>query len=145
MTTSTESTPAETAAPAAREYRTLAEFWPFYLGEHRDWTNRALHAIGSTLVLGVVGAAIALRDPRLLIAAPFAGYGFAWVGHFGFEKNRPASFKCPLKSFLSDWRLWALTIAGRIAAEIARLEAEGRLIRPQARVAPAPAEVTRST
>jgi hypothetical protein len=111
------------------EYRTLAEFWPFYLGEHLDRTNRALHAIGSTLVLGVVGASIALRDPRLLIAAPFAGYGFAWVGHFVFEKNKPASFKHPLKSFISDWRLLALTVTGQIPGEIARLEAAGKLVR----------------
>ena len=118
-------TPTPTPTSPGPEYRTLAEFWPFYLGEHRDRTNRALHAIGSLLVLGLVGTSIALADPRWLIAAPFAGYGFAWVGHFGFERNKPASFRYPLKSFLCDWRLLALTLAGRIPAELARLEAEG--------------------
>ena len=106
---------------AEERYETLAEFWPFYLGEHLDPINRALHAVGSTLGLGWLAAAIALQQPWFLLAGVVNGYLFAWLGHFLFEKNRPATFKYPLKSFLSDWRLWFMVITGQSGREIERL------------------------
>lgn len=110
---------------ADAEYKTLREFWPFYLGEHSHPVNRWLHAVGSLGVLGIVGAAIATRQPLLLVGAPFMGYGFAWVGHFFVEKNKPASFKYPLKSFISDWRLLYVTLTFQAAAEVEALRAQG--------------------
>lgn len=110
-----------------QRYETLREFWPFYLGEHRNPVNRVLHAIGSLLGLVWLGLAIAWQNPWLLIPALINGYAFAWIGHFVIEKNRPATFTYPLKSFLCDWLLLAYTLTGRIGAEVERLEREGKL------------------
>ncbi|MBL8528280.1 MAG: DUF962 domain-containing protein [Burkholderiales bacterium] len=95
-------------------YRSFAQFYPFYLSEHRNRTCRRLHFVGSALVLVVIAAAIATRDPLWLIAAPVVGYGFAWVGHFAFEKNRPATFKHPLYSLMGDWVMFRDMLSGRI-------------------------------
>ncbi len=100
--------------------QTFVEFWPFYVGEHRNATCRALHFIGSTLVLVVIAAAIYSRNWWLLLATPFVGYGFAWVGHFFIEKNKPASFKYPLWSFIADWKMWAYMLTGRMGSEVER-------------------------
>jgi hypothetical protein len=92
---------------------TFAEFWPFYLEQHRDPTNRRLHFVGSTLALGCVVAAL-LVTPIAWAFAPLCGYGFAWVGHFFFEKNRPATFTYPLWSLMGDAKMYALTWRGKM-------------------------------
>jgi len=97
-----------------RRYARFREFYPYYLSEHRDRTCRRLHFAGSTLVLLVVVLAIALRDARWLWLAPVAGYGFAWVGHFAFEKNRPATFRHPLYSLAGDWVMYWQILRGRL-------------------------------
>jgi hypothetical protein len=84
-------------------YASFREFYPFYLSEHSHRICRRLHFAGSLLVIAVVLVAIATRDARWLWLAPVIGYGFAWVGHFFFEKNRPATFKHPLYSLAGDW------------------------------------------
>ena len=102
------------AAPDPRTFKTFAEFYPFYLSEHADRTCRRLHFVGSTLGLACLALAIVMRQPWWLLAGLLAGYAFAWIGHFGFEKNRPASFKRPLYSFLGDWAMYRDIWAGRI-------------------------------
>ncbi|MDP3735912.1 MAG: DUF962 domain-containing protein [Hyphomonadaceae bacterium] len=97
----------------AQRYRTFREFYPFYLTEHINPISRRLHVVGTTLVIGSLIAAIVLRDWRFAIAAPFIGYGFAWVGHFFFEKNQPATFKYPGFSLMGDFRLWFETVTGK--------------------------------
>jgi hypothetical protein len=97
--------------------QTFAEFWPFYVGEHLSPVCRALHFIGSTLSLVVIAAAV-FYNPWFLLAAPIVGYGFAWVGHFFIEKNKPASFKYPLWSFIADWKMWAFTLLGKMTGEV---------------------------
>lgn len=92
---------------------TLAEFWPFYMREHSNPRNRHLHFAGTTLALSLVIAAIAMRRPMLALGAPLAGYGFAWVGHFIVERNRPATFKYPLWSLICDFRLWLVMLSGK--------------------------------
>ncbi len=84
--------------------QSFEEFWPFYVREHSLPACRALHFIGSTLALAVIAGAI-LWNPWLLVAAPIVGYGVAWIGHFAIEKNKPASFKYPLWSFIGDWKM----------------------------------------
>lgn len=100
--------------------QTFAEFWPYYLREHSAPGCRALHYIGSTLGLAILAAAIYFRNPWLILAALVSGYAFAWIGHFGIEKNRPATFKYPLWSFAADWKMWFLKITGRLGPELAR-------------------------
>ena len=96
-------------------------FWPYYVGEHRVSLCRKLHFVGTTLALGCVGAAVATGNPMLLFGAPLAGYGFAWVGHFIIERNRPATFTYPLWSLRGDMRMYGLMLRGKMDAEVTRL------------------------
>ena len=97
-----------------RRFASFAEFYPYYLSEHADRTCRRLHFAGTSLVLGCVVAAWATGNAWWLAAAPVAGYGFAWVGHFAFERNRPATFRYPLYSFIGDWAMYRDILLGRI-------------------------------
>ncbi|HZH42702.1 MAG TPA: DUF962 domain-containing protein [Lysobacter sp.] len=97
-----------------RRFSSFREFYPFYLSEHAHPVSRRLHFIGSCGVLVLVALAAAQRDPRWLLAAPVCGYGFAWVGHFAFEKNRPATFQHPLYSLMGDWVMFKDILTGRI-------------------------------
>ena len=95
-------------------YASFREFYPFYLSEHANRTSRRLHFIGSCGVLVLVVVAIMQRDPWWLLGALACGYGFAWAGHFVFEKNRPATFRHPLYSFMGDWVMFKDILIGRI-------------------------------
>jgi len=95
-------------------YRTLEEFYPFYLGEHADRNCRRLHFTGTSLALLLVLAALATQLWWLLAVALVQGYALAWAGHFFFERNRPATFEYPLLSFLGDWRMWWEILTGRM-------------------------------
>ena len=88
---------------------------------HRDPRNRALHYAGTTAVLGTVAAAALTINPGWLLLAPIVGYGPAWVGHYVFEKNRPATFDHPLWSLRGDFKMYALALRGRMGAEVERL------------------------
>ncbi len=96
-------------------YRTFKEFYPFYLQEHANRTCRRLHFAGSTLVLLLLATAIVTGELALLWLLPVVGYGFAWVGHFFFEHNRPATFKYPLFSLMGDWVMFRDMLTGRVA------------------------------
>ena len=85
---------------------TFAEFYPFYLQEHSNRMCRRLHFVGLTAALGCIIMLIATRQPIYLLYGLLAAYGFAWIGHFFFEKNKPASFKRPLYSFMGDWVMY---------------------------------------
>ncbi len=105
-----------------KKYESMEEFWPFYLSEHQNLTNRRLHFIGSASALFWIAGAIYKKKPSLLLLALLNGYGGAWIGHFGFEKNKPASFKQPLKSFICDWRMFAAILTGKIDQEMEKVE-----------------------
>ena len=92
---------------------TLKEFYPFYLKEHSNSTSRILHFIGTSLVLLLIPAALIFNDAKLLILIPFVGYGFAWAGHFFFEKNKPATFQYPGYSLASDFILFWDLLRGK--------------------------------
>lgn len=111
-----------------KRIESFAEFWPFYVGEHLSPACRALHFVGSTLSLGVIAAVIYYRNPWLLFAALVVGYGFAWIGHFFIEKNKPASFKYPLWSFIADWKMWAFTLLGKMNGEVEKVAASSKKI-----------------
>jgi hypothetical protein len=97
-----------------RQFSSFAEFYPFYLSEHSDPTCRRLHFVGSAAVLLILAAALLTRSWLLLLLVPVVGYGFAWVGHFFFEHNRPATFTYPLWSFIGDWVMFKDMLIGRI-------------------------------
>jgi hypothetical protein len=96
-------------------FASFAEFYPFYLGEHANRICRRLHFAGTSLVLVCVIAALATSNAWWLLGCPLAGYGFAWLGHFAFEHNRPATFSHPLYSLMGDWVMYKDMLTGRIA------------------------------
>jgi hypothetical protein len=93
--------------------QSFKEFYPFYLTEHQNTTSRLLHFIGTTLFFAVFSLATLTGKLELLWFCPFVGYGFAWVGHFFFERNKPATFRYPLWSLASDFKLYFQIITGR--------------------------------
>jgi hypothetical protein len=95
-------------------FASFRDFYPYYLGEHRDARCRRLHVTGSTLVLLAIVLALALRDLRWLWLAPLAGYGCAWIGHYAYEKNRPATFRHPLYSLMGDWVMYWQVLRGKV-------------------------------
>lgn len=106
---------------ADERIQTYAEFWPYYLGEHRDPKCRALHYFGSTMAIGSAIAAVVTGNPWLVLLGFVLGYGPAWVGHFFIEHNRPATFKYPFWSLGSDFKMLFYFVTGRIGGELERL------------------------
>jgi hypothetical protein len=104
----------------AREHRTFTEFWPYYLREHSRPQTRALHYAGTSLAVGLAIAALISGRLLLLALLPIAGYLFAWIGHYGVEKNRPATFTYPFWSLAADFRMWWLWLRGALGPELER-------------------------
>lgn len=94
--------------------QTYAEFWPFYLREHSKPLTKKFHLFGTILVVAVAIYAVATRCWASLWLAPLCGYGFAWYSHFFIEKNRPATFKYPFWSLISDFRMAWWMVTGRL-------------------------------
>ena len=95
-------------------FRKFADFYPFYLSEHSDRTNRRLHFLGTTLGVAAIAHSLSTLNFWWLLAGAVAGYGCAWAGHFFFERNRPATFTYPLYSFMGDWVMWKDMLTGKI-------------------------------
>ena len=102
------------SATDPRSHTSFAEFYPFYLSEHSNRTCRRLHFLGSTLALLCLVMLIVTAKPVWFFYGLLCGYGCAWIGHFGFEKNKPASFKRPLYSFMGDWVMYKDIWTGKI-------------------------------
>jgi hypothetical protein len=103
-------------------FNSLSEFYPYYLTEHRNPTSRRLHFIGTGLVIVIALAAVFTQRWSWFWAVPLAGYGFAWVGHFFFEKNKPATFKHPFYSLASDFIMFKDILTGQIDEKLAAAE-----------------------
>ncbi len=101
-----------------QRFESLMEFYPYYLTEHSNLTNRILHFFGSGIVISLLIIGIILEKHKLLFFMPLAGYGFAWFGHFMIEKNKPATFKYPFYSLASDfimfWQILTFQINGKL-------------------------------
>ncbi|GLQ32295.1 DUF962 domain-containing protein [Litoribrevibacter albus] len=97
-----------------QEFTSFSEFYPFYLGEHQNQTCRRLHVIGSLSVLSLLMYILVTQHFMMFLLLPVLGYGFAWVGHFFFEHNKPATFKYPFYSFVGDWVMLKDVLTGKI-------------------------------
>lgn len=97
-----------------KQFASFKEFYPFYLSEHSNDTNRRLHFVGTSGVIVLMGMVLLSQRWGLLWAIPVLGYGFAWVGHFVFEKNRPATFQHPIYSLISDFVMWRDILVRRL-------------------------------
>jgi hypothetical protein len=95
------------------KFESLMDFYPFYLTEHSNATSRILHFTGTALVFVALFAGMLFHNGHFLIAIPFLGYGFAWVGHYFFEKNKPATFRHPFYSLASDFILFFHLLTGK--------------------------------
>ena len=98
----------------AERYKSFGDFYPFYLSEHRNRICRRLHFVGTSCVVLILIYALVSGEYLWLLAAPLAGYAFAWVGHFAFEKNRPATFSYPWYSLVGDWVMFKDILTRRI-------------------------------
>jgi hypothetical protein len=95
-------------------YESFAAFYPYYLSEHSNRTCRRLHFIGTSIGLVLLLHAFSTLNFWWLLAGVVQGYAWAWVGHFFFEHNRPATFKYPFYSFAGDWVMWKDILTGKI-------------------------------
>ena len=96
------------------DFKTFKEFYPYYLGEHRTRACKTLHFIGATFFIATVIWMFATGYWQMVWILPLVGYGFAWIGHFGFEKNKPASFKWPAYSIRGDFVMWWHLLSGKL-------------------------------
>lgn len=98
----------------ATNFKRFADFYPYYLSEHSNLTCRRLHYLGTTLVLALLAACVLSGAYAWLWLLPVVGYVPAWLGHFVFEKNRPATFRYPFYSLMGDFVMYAQMLGGRI-------------------------------
>ncbi|MEP7108894.1 MAG: DUF962 domain-containing protein [Ferruginibacter sp.] len=102
-----------------KKYKSFRSFYPYYLTEHGDAKNRLLHFVGTGLIIAFFIAGFVLQNWWLMVAIPFCGYGFAWVGHFFIEKNKPATFNYPLYSLGSDFVMFWHILTGQLRKKLA--------------------------
>ena len=95
-------------------YRSFGDFYPFYLSEHANRISRRLHFSGTSVALALLIASMVTQKWWLIALALVQGYAFAWVGHYFFEHNKPATFKYPGFSLMGDWRLWWEILTGKL-------------------------------
>lgn len=98
------------AAPSS-----FREFYPVYLADHANRVSRRLHFTGTSLSVVFVALTFTTGNGWWFAVGLAQAYALAWVGHFFFERNLPATFRHPLWSFAGDWRMWWDVLKGRIA------------------------------
>ncbi len=103
---------------AQGKFDTFEEFWPFYVMEHALPATRWFHFVGTSLGAALAIAGVVTGHYWLIPVGVVSGYGPAWISHFFIEKNKPASFKQPVYSFMGDWKMWLLIVTGRMGAEV---------------------------
>ncbi len=107
-------------AEPVEKYTNYKAFWPFYVSQHRQSANRRLHFVGTLLVILLF--AWGMFQPWAFALLPICGYGFAWIGHYFFEKNQPATFRYPIYSLIADFHMFGLMCLGRMERELGRMQ-----------------------
>jgi hypothetical protein len=102
---------------SGQRIQSYREFWPFYVSQHCNPVCRNLHFIGTSLVIAAVILGV-FKSPWFFVAAPFCGYFFAWIGHFVFEKNRPATFQYPIWSLIADFHMYGYIVTGKMGSQV---------------------------
>jgi hypothetical protein len=105
----------------APQIESFADFWPYYVGAHRNPRNRALHYLGTSSAVAMFTSGLLTANPWFLLAAPLVGYGPAWIGHFLVEGNKPATFGYARYSLMADFKMLGLALQGKMADEVTRL------------------------
>ncbi len=101
--------------------KTYAEFWDFYVAEHSQPMTRLFHFAGTSLSLVLLVWILRTGNLLYLPLCLVVGYAFAWFSHFVIEKNKPATFKYPLWSFISDYKMIFFMLTGKMNAEVERV------------------------
>ena len=101
-----------------KKYKSLKDFYPYYLTEHRNDTSRYLHFIGTCFAVLLLLYGLFSGRFWFCLGAVFCGYFFAWIGHFFFEKNRPATFVYPGLSLASDFIMAWDIITGQLPSKM---------------------------
>ena len=99
---------------SSKKFNSFKEFYPFYLSEHKKTETKLFHMIGTIIVILLFGCSIIAQNWLYIYFTPLAGYSFAWFSHFHYEKNKPATFKYPIYSFIGDWVMFKEIITGEI-------------------------------
>ena len=95
-------------------YRSFGDFYTFYLSEHSHKVSRRLHFTGTSIAVVLLITAAITQRWWLIAVALVQGYAFAWIGHYFFERNKPATFRYPAFSLMGDWRLWWEILTGKL-------------------------------
>jgi hypothetical protein len=109
-----------------RKFHSFSEFYPYYLLNHQNRTCRALHILGTLCVFVLLFVGFYTQNWIYFILIPICGYGFAWTGHFFFEKNEPAAFTHPLYSLRADFVMFFNFIGGKLASNIDKARSLGK-------------------
>ena len=105
--------PGQSRSVEIPEFAGFAAFFPFYMSQHSKRATRMMHCVGTSMGLGIALPSAVWGPRRRILLGVAVGYSFAWTSHFAIEKNRPASFGHPLWSFLGDWKMIGMMLAGR--------------------------------
>ena len=79
----------------------------------QEMSYLSILALANLSLIGIAMILVFLYTNKVLSGSSFkgtlvllVGYGFAWVGHFFYELNQPATFIYPIYSLLGDFRMW---------------------------------------
>ena len=94
-------------------YKSFEDFYPYYIAEHDHKYTKLMHFIGTSISIYFLIKVILSFNFLFILYALLAGYGFAWIGHFFIEKNKPATFKYPFYSLKGDYKMYLEILQGK--------------------------------
>ena len=94
-------------------YKSFEDFYPYYISEHDHKYTKLMHFIGTSISIYFLIKFVLSFNFLFILYALLAGYGFAWVGHFFIEKNKPATFKYPFYSLKGDYKMYLEILQGK--------------------------------